>query len=353
LRCVAFQVHAFEFDPHTGACKSLGYQSAEGTSTCYLTVDQAKENLLLVNYWDASVGTMPINPDGSLLPVKHMYHPPRKEPIGKTRAGGRAHSDNDAETAKLRQAHPHTHSIVLDPVLGRIAFAPDLGMDVVRQFVYTKDNQLVDMGIVPAGPSGAGPLGPRYIEFHPTEKDTAYVINELASLVSVFCFDLEAAKAAIDEVDQGNCPTARPLLHMVQTVSTIPPAFPQHLNTCGRINVHPSGRWVIVSNRGHDSVAVLKTHSSQSMKLSPANITHTVGATPRHFMFDKSGEYLFVANQDTDNVAVFKFNQSTGTLGYTGQTYRVASPNFVQLHTPAINFPLAGIVDAPDFTSKM
>ena len=78
------QVHAFKLDPYTGQCTSLGYQSAQGTSTCYLTLDKKMQNLLLVNYWDSTVGTMPVNPDGSLLPVTHMYKPPRKSEISRS-----------------------------------------------------------------------------------------------------------------------------------------------------------------------------------------------------------------------------------------------------------------------------
>ena len=69
------QVHAFEFNRDTGSCKSLGYQSAQGTSTCYLTLDKQRENLLLVNYWDSTVNTMPISPEGVPSPVSHMHVP--------------------------------------------------------------------------------------------------------------------------------------------------------------------------------------------------------------------------------------------------------------------------------------
>jgi 6-phosphogluconolactonase len=103
------------------------------------------------------------------------------------------------------------------------------------------------------------------------------------------------------------------------------------MNTCGRICVHKSGRFVVVSNRGHQSIAVYRVRS-QGPKRGELRIVgyfHTRGETPRHFQFDNSGQYLLVANQDTDTIAVFNFNLSNGDLKYSGNEYRVPSPNFV------------------------
>jgi hypothetical protein len=103
------------------------------------------------------------------------------------------------------------------------------------------------------------------------------------------------------------------------------------MNTCGRMCVHKSGRFVIVSNRGHQSITVfrVKTKGSKRGELQAVGCFHTRGETPRHFQFDHSGQYLLVANQDTDSIAVFNFNLSNGELKYSGNEYRVPSPNFV------------------------
>ena len=120
-------------------------------------------------------------------------------------------------------------------------------------------------------------------------------------------------------------------LRLIQSISTIPGAFPTHLNTCGRICVHQSGRFVIVSNRGHQSIAIFRVISKgpRCGELRNVGYFHTRGETPRHFQFDSSGQYLVVANQDTDSIAVFNFNLSNGEIKYTGNEYRVPSPNFV------------------------
>lgn len=95
--------------------------------------------------------------------------------------------------------------------------------------------------------------------------------------------------------------------------------------------VHKSGRFVIVSNRGHQSISVfrVRTKGSKRGELQKIGCTHTRGETPRHFQFDNSGQYLLVANQDTDSIAIFNFNLSNGELKYSGNEYRVPSPNFV------------------------
>ena len=123
----------------------------------------------------------------------------------------------------------------------------------------------------------------------------------------------------------------RSTLRLVQSIATVPKAFPNLMNTCGRICVHKSGRFVVVSNRGHQSITVyrVKSKGPKRGELVTVGYFHTRGETPRHFQFDNSGQYLLVANQDSDSVAVFNFNLSNGELKYSGNEYRVPSPNFI------------------------
>jgi 6-phosphogluconolactonase len=134
----------------------------------------------------------------------------------------------------------------------------------------------------------------RYICFHPT-LNTVYVVNELSSTVSVFEFNATKAETLTAGSDVST-------LRLVQSISTIPSAFPGRLNTCGRIAIDPSGQHVLVSNRGHDSIAVFRINGDtdacgEGGKLSIVSFTHTRGKTPRHFQFDPSGTALLAANQ--------------------------------------------------------
>jgi 6-phosphogluconolactonase (cycloisomerase 2 family) len=202
-----------------------------------------------------------------------------------------------------------------------------------------------------------------------------YVINELSSEVAVFRFDLDAAQRVIDTK------VAEPTLHLVQMISTLPVAYPGQLNTCGRITVHSSGRFVLVSNRGHDSIAVfaVQFESSPPGLLAVKSISHTRGSCPRHFAFDSSGMWLAAANQvccffgrifsfgwwlqpptvcslpllpvgklqDSDSINMFNFNISTGDLKYTGNSNSLHSPNFVCFLDPRTTLPRSPLPRSP------
>ena len=118
-----------------------------------------------------------------------------------------SHSKNDMDTIKERQMDPHSHAIILDPFFGKIAFVPDLGMDLIRQLVFDPTNgHLYPRGEIKSGEEHRKALGPRYIEFHPT-LPVAYVVNELSSEVAVFRFNKEKAQRNIDmlaNIGKGN-----------------------------------------------------------------------------------------------------------------------------------------------------
>ena len=144
----------------------------------------------------------------------------------------------------------------------------------------------------------------------------------------------------------------RSTLKLIQSIKTVPSAFPTTMNTCGRIckcchallltarvfkclmhfcfqynttGVHQSGRFVIVSNRGHESLAIFRVKQGCGSKgkskrgtLAQVGHFHTRGETPRHFQFDHSGQFLIVANQDSDAIAIFTFSLTSGEIKYTG-----------------------------------
>mmetsp|Transcript_14505 Transcript_14505/g.36757 ORF Transcript_14505/g.36757 Transcript_14505/m.36757 type:complete len:435 (+) Transcript_14505:76-1380(+) len=324
--------------PQSGKLSKLSSCGAGGTSTCYITLDKECENMLIVNYWNATIGVFGLDSaTAQVTGLRSMFDPNEGRPMKARHDKHVNHSQNDSTAQKERQADPHSHAVILDPFFGQIAYVPDLGMDLIRQFRFDKvSGKLHSIGTIPSGPSGRVALGPRYIEFHPT-LPVCYVVNELSSEVSVFAFDRRVVEAVISGE-----PVTEPTLRLVQTVSTIPEAYPGDMNTCGRIAVHSSGKFVLVSNRGHDSITVFRVHLDPSSAglLSVASTQHTRGATPRHFMFDNSGQWLVTANQDSDNLGVFRFNLATGKLEWSGQQYEVPSPNFLCSVIPHAPGPL-------------
>jgi len=172
------------------------------------------------------------------------------------------------------------------------------------------------------------------MDFHPYIP-IVFIVNELSSSISVFEFQQCEANLLANQINSKMDKTIE-TLSQIQSISTIPLAFPKHLNTCARITVDPTGNFVLVSNRGHNSIAIFSI-SRESKKLTEVGYFHTGGRTPRHFQFDKTGQFLIVANQDTDSIAVFRFDKKTGALKYTGNTYEVPSPNFVCICAPHHN----------------
>ena len=148
--------------------------------------------------------------------------------------------------------------------------------------------------------------GPRHFAFHPSGR-FAYVVSELNSTATVFSYD--ARKGA---------------LQAVQTVKTIPSNFSGH-NDDAEVEVHPSGRFLYTSNRGHDSIAVFAIDAGKGT-LTLVEYVPTQGKTPRSFEIDPTGTLLFAANQESDTIVVFRIDANTGRLTATGKVLDVPSP---------------------------
>lgn len=174
-----------------GSLEQLGDPvDARGTSTCYLTIDKAQKNMLAVNYWNATLVVIPLDQETGAFagPVRSVYDPKQGQQMFasvKTN-GGVNHSKNDDSTIAMRQKDPHSHAVVLDPFVGRVAYVPDLGKDLIREFYYdARGGEIVmEMNVLPSGLCTGKPDGPRYFEFHP-KYNVAYVVNELSSTVSL------------------------------------------------------------------------------------------------------------------------------------------------------------------------
>ena len=158
----------------------------------------------------------------------------------------------------------------------------------------------------PASASLAPGSGPRHLAFHPKGR-FVYVINELLSTVTAFAHNADTG--ALTEI---------------QTISTLPDGFDEE-NTTAEIRVHPSGKFVYGSNRGHDSIAAFGVDPDTG-KLTPLGHTSSRGNSPRNFTIDPSGRYALAAHQLSDNVVAFRINQDTGLLEPTGSELKVAMP---------------------------
>lgn len=277
-------VAAYRIDPATGNLDLLNRQSSEGQGPCYVSVDQTGRCALVANYGSGGVAALPVAEDGSLRKAKAVIQ------------------HEGSSVNPKRQTGPHAHCILPDPE-NRFAYAPDLGID--KALIYR-----LDPAAAMLEPAGAGILapgaGPRQIAFHPSGR-FAYVINELGSTITAFTRDTDSG--ALTEI---------------RSVSTLPPDFTGP-NTTAAIRVHPTGRFLYGSNRGHDTIAVFSVDPEKG-SLRFVEWESIRGKAPRDFGIDPSGAWLLAAGQDSDTVAVFRIDPAKGSLEFSGNEIKVPRP---------------------------
>ena len=283
------QIHSFQIDPATGHLTPLNSQIVPGDATCHVNIDATGKMAVVANYSSGSVATFPIKEDGSLAPMASLM-----------RQGPASHADED------RQEDAHAHSVNFDKG-NKFAFACDLGCDKI--FIYKMDP--ASALLIPNDPPFASTppaAGPRHFAFHPSGK-FAYVTNEMACTITSFTYD----------ADKG-------ALNPIETISELPAGvsvLPEW--SSAEVQVHPSGKFVYASLRGHDTLACFKVDESTG-KLTYLENAPVLVKIPRNFGIDPTGHWLIAAGFDSDSVVVFSIDAQTGKLTPTGQSITIPQP---------------------------
>jgi 6-phosphogluconolactonase len=278
-------VSAFSIDSATGKLALLNQKPSGGESPCHVSVDRAGKTVLAANYTGGSAIALRIEEDGRLGATTALLKP------GDGPAGG------DKKVAA------RGHWIDVDPK-NRFALVAFLGLE--RVSVYRFDPAAG--ALVPNDPpfvSLRPGSGPRHAAFHPGGR-FVYVINETSCTMTGFSFD------------------ARGSLMDLGTASTLPGERKPGWSTA-EVHVHPSGKFLYGSNRGHDSIAVFSI-DQESGRFLPLEHQPTGGKTPRNFGIDPTGSFLLAANQGSDTIAVFRIDSQTGRLGATPEVIKVPVP---------------------------
>ncbi len=261
-------VRSFTIDAATGKLSAISVQSTQGADPCHLAIDATGRVLAVANYTGGNFVLLPVT-DGQLAPPMAVL----------------AGSSTRSGPNKARQSGPHAHAVVFDPT-NQFLVGADLGLD--RLFVSRVDPSAArSEAAAPTGVAVAPGAGPRHFAFHPNGR-LAYSINELDSTVTSFSWDAKSGT-----------------LTAGRSVSTLPAEGHANSSTA-EIAVHPTGRFLYGSNRGHDSIAAFAIQQDGGLTL----IEHepTRGQTPRNFTIDPSGRWLIAANQRTGNLAVFSID---------------------------------------------
>lgn len=267
-------VSAFAIEPATGDLTFLNDRSSPARGPSHVSVDRTGRFVFDANYGGGHIRAHALNADGSLgAQTAFIQH-----------EGHSVHPQ--------RQTKPYAHCIRIDPG-NRFALVADLGLDQILAYRFDAATGALTPNDPPFAQLAPG-AGPRHLTWHPNER-FVYVVNELANTVTAFAWD-----------------GVRGALTALQTVATLPEDFTGN-STSAEIGVHPNGRFLYTSNRGHDSIARFAVDPVTG-QLTPLGQVSSNGRTPRYFVFDLTSRWMIVTHHDSDTIVVFAVDPETGAL---------------------------------------
>jgi 6-phosphogluconolactonase len=284
-------VSAFSFNRGTGRLSFMNRQPSGGDHPCYISVTKNNKWVVVGNYTGGNVAVLPVSGNGSLQPMTQLVQ----------------HQGTGPD--KGRQEKAHVHAAVLSKTEDRL-FVPDLGIDQVMVYPFRQQRRQPVDTIAAARATSESGSGPRHLRFHPNGK-FAYLVEELTGTVTVYSYNNGRLKK-------------------LQRISSHPSDYKGSIGSAD-IHVSPDGRFVYASNRGDaNNLAIYSVHPATGL-LTLKGFQGTLGLTPRNFMIEPSGKFLLVANQNSDQVVVFRRNAVTGLLRDTGERISVSRPVCLQM----------------------
>jgi 6-phosphogluconolactonase len=283
-------VSSFAIDSKNGKLTLLNQASTQGAGPCYISLDKTGKFILVANYDGGSIAVFPIREDGSLASASAFVQ----------------HSGSSVD--KERQEGPHAHWIGTSPD-NRFVLAADLGLDEILVYRFNSAKGTLAPDTPPFAKLNPG-AGPRHLAFHPNGK-FAYALTEMGSSVAAFAY--KAGKGSLSPL---------------QTVSTLSILRKDYsgVKEAAEIAVHPNGKFLYASNRA--GIDTISTFSVDPVKgtLKLKDEYPTMGKTPRNFAIDPTGKFLLSANQESNNIVIFRIDSTTGALSPTGEVTEVPAP---------------------------
>lgn len=280
-------VSAYKFDKKKKQLTLINQQPSGGNHPCYVTVDKTGKWVIAANYSGGSFSVTPVNADGSLSADKKLIQ----------------HEGRSLDKERQEKAHVHQTLLTED---NKHLLVADLGMDKFLVYDFDKTAGTATANATSSINVRLG-SGPRHAAIHPSNK-YVYLTEELSGTVGAFGFDNTTGK-----------------LKLLQTISAVPEDHRGSLSGAD-IHVSPDGKFLYASNRGELNNLVIYKIDETTGVLSVVGFQSTLGIKPRNFNFDPSGDFLLVANQESDNIAIFSVNHETGLLTDTGKQIIVPNP---------------------------
>ncbi len=278
-------ISAFSFNKENGTLNFINEQPSGGNHPCYVAVDKTGKWVVTGNYSSGNLAVFPVLANGGLgAAVTTIQH--------------KGSGPNAA-----RQQSPHVHCTLFSAD-NRFLFVPDLGIDKIMIYAFDPATGKLTPASQPFAQSIAG-AGPRHFCFHPSDK-YGYLAEEMSGTVVAFKYKNGKLKK-------------------MQRISCMPAGDSSNASTAD-IHVSPDGKFLYASNRAAANTITIFKINPKKGTLSLVGHQPTLGKTPRNFNFDPSGNFLLVANQNSDNIVIFKIDKQTGLLTDTGNRISVGNP---------------------------
>ena len=288
-------VSAYGIDPASGKLSGIGHRSSYGDGPCHITIDNTGKYAFISNYNRGNLVVLQLFDDGLIGSPSDA-----KKYVG-----------NSVNAA--RQESPHIHSTAISQD-NRFLYVADLGTDKIYIYEFDASNGTLTPAKMPEVIVSRG-AGPRHFIIHPSGR-LAYLAEELTS--SVCAFSLNKTTGSLSVIED--------------TVRSLPPNF-QGPNTSADIHTDVNGKYLYMSNRGLNALSIFYIAPTGKLTLIGQQET---GKTPRNFLVDPKGEFVFVASQDDDTITMYRINSKTGKLAAIGKPVKVPSP--VCLKLLALNY---------------
>ena len=257
-------ISTFSVDKKTGQLAFMQQQDCQGKNPVHLALDPTEKFLIISNHWTSTLAVLPVNPDGTLAPVSQLEILP-----------------GTPGPHRVEQTTGKPHFNPFDPS-GRFVIVPDKGLNRIFSFRFEHGT------LTPTAQRSVltrETAGPRHIAFHPAQP-MAYVVNELDSTVTAYSFSAETGELA-----------------PIQLLSALPDTFTGD-NRAAAIFVHPNGRWLFSSNRGHDSVAVFAIDQTNG-RMEFVHAQKTMGQTPRFCTLSPNQKVMWILNETSDTMVSY------------------------------------------------
>ena len=282
-------VFSASIDGATGKLTPIDHTATQGS--CYVTIDAAAKNAIVANYSAATLEVFPLDSTGKFGPRTSLIQ------------------QTGSSIDPKRQDHAYAHSVNLDPT-GKFAFSADLGADKLFSYKFDVSAGTLTPNDPPSISTPPG-SGPRHFTFDRAGK-FCYLLTEMGGTVIVYRYDAAAGS-----------------MKQIQICPLLPPDYKGE-NTSAEVQIDPRGRFLYASNRLTSDMMTILSIDPSSGKLTPVGYQPTGGKTPRNFRIDPTGNFLIAANQDSDNIVLFRIDAATGQLSPVGEPIAIKHPQCVK-----------------------